>query len=61
MVAEVVVVRAGVEVVLVVEVVVVVVVVVVGSRMVQEIENSNKDNLIHNISKLMKELREAVN
>lgn len=35
--------------------------VVVGSRMVQEIENSNKDNLIHNISKLMKELREAVN
>ena len=35
--------------------------VVVGSRMVQEIENSNQDNLIHNISKLMKELREAVN
>ena len=35
--------------------------VVVGSRMVQEIENSNKDNLIQNISKLMKELREAVN
>jgi len=35
--------------------------VVVGSRIVQEIENSNKDNLIHNISKLMKELREAVN
>ncbi len=35
--------------------------VVVGSRMVQEIENSNKDNLIHNISKLLKELREAVN
>lgn len=35
--------------------------VVVGSRMIQEIENSNKDNLIQNISKLMKELREAVN
>lgn len=35
--------------------------VVVGSRMVQEIENSNQDNLIQNISKLMKELREAVN
>jgi len=33
----------------------------VGSRMIQEIENSNKDNLIQNISKLMKELREAVN
>jgi hypothetical protein len=29
--------------------------------MVQEIENSNKDNLISNISKLMQELREAVN
>ena len=29
--------------------------------MIQEIENSNKDNLIQNISKLMKELREAVN
>ena len=35
--------------------------VVVGSRMIQEIENSNKDNLIQNISKLMKKLREAVN
>ena len=35
--------------------------VVVGSRMVQEIESSNKENLIQNISKLMKELREAVN
>jgi len=35
--------------------------VVVGSRMIQEVENSNKDNLIQNISKLMKELREAVN
>ena len=35
--------------------------VVVGSRMIQEIENSKKDNLIQNISKLMKELREAVN
>ena len=35
--------------------------VVVGSRMVQEIENSNQDNLIQNISKLMEELREAVN
>ena len=35
--------------------------VVVGSRMVQEIENSNKDHLIENISKLMKELRLAVN
>ena len=35
--------------------------VVVGSRMVQEIENSKQDNLIHNVSKLMKELREAVN
>ena len=35
--------------------------VVVGSRMIQEIEKSNKDNLIQNISKLMKELREAVN
>jgi hypothetical protein len=29
--------------------------------MVQEIESSNKENLIQNISKLMKELREAVN
>jgi hypothetical protein len=29
--------------------------------MIQEIENSKKDNLIQNISKLMKELREAVN
>jgi len=35
--------------------------VVVGSRMVQEIENSNQENLIQNISKLMQELREAVN
>ncbi|MSQ80487.1 MAG: tryptophan synthase subunit alpha [Candidatus Methylopumilus sp.] len=35
--------------------------IVVGSRIVQEIENSNKDNLIINISKLMKELRQAVN
>ena len=35
--------------------------VVVGSRMVQEIESSNKENLIQNISKLMKELREVVN
>ena len=35
--------------------------VVVGSRMVQEIENSNKDNLIQNISRLMEELRVAVN
>jgi tryptophan synthase alpha chain len=35
--------------------------VVVGSRMVQEIENSNKDNLVSNISKLMQELKEAVN
>ena len=33
--------------------------VVVGSRMVQEIENSNKDKLISNISKLMKELKLA--
>jgi hypothetical protein len=29
--------------------------------MVQEIENSNKDNLVSNISKLMQELKEAVN
>jgi hypothetical protein len=29
--------------------------------MVQEIENSNQENLIQNISKLMQELREAVN
>ena len=35
--------------------------VVVGSRIVQEIENSNQENLIQNISKLMQELREAVN
>ena len=35
--------------------------VVVGSRMVQEIESSDKEHLIENISKLMKELRTAVN
>ena len=35
--------------------------VVVGSRMVQEIESSDKEHLIENISKLMKELRIAVN
>ena len=35
--------------------------VVVGSRIVQEIENSTEQNVIANVSKLIKELRQAVN
>jgi tryptophan synthase alpha chain len=34
--------------------------VVVGSRIVQEIENSTEQNVIANVSKLLKELRQAV-
>jgi len=35
--------------------------VVVGSRMVQEIEASNEDNLLANVARLMDELKTAVN
>lgn len=35
--------------------------VVVGSRIVQEIENSNEQDVIANVSKLVKELRMAIN
>jgi tryptophan synthase alpha chain len=35
--------------------------VVIGSRIVQEIENSNKDNLIHNIKNLMLEMKNFIN
>ncbi|MDD5179726.1 MAG: tryptophan synthase subunit alpha, partial [Gallionellaceae bacterium] len=34
--------------------------VVVGSRIVQEIENSNEQNVVSNVSKLVKELRLAI-
>jgi tryptophan synthase alpha chain len=34
--------------------------VVVGSRMVQEVENSNEQNVTANIAKLTQELRAAV-
>ncbi len=34
--------------------------VVVGSRIVQEIENSTEQNVVANVSKLVKELRQAV-
>jgi len=34
--------------------------VVVGSRIVQEIENSNEKNVVANVSKLVRELRQAV-
>jgi tryptophan synthase alpha chain len=34
--------------------------VVVGSRIVQEIENSTEQNVVANVSKLVKELRLAV-
>jgi tryptophan synthase alpha chain len=34
--------------------------VVVGSRMVQTIEASNDDNLLHNVAALMTELKTAV-
>jgi len=35
--------------------------VVVGSRIVQEIENSNEKNVVANVSNLVRELRQAVN
>ena len=34
--------------------------VVVGSRIVQEIENSTEQNVVAHVSKLVKELRQAV-
>ncbi len=34
--------------------------VVVGSRIVQEIENSNEQNVVNNVSQLVKQLRQAV-
>ncbi|MBU1776256.1 MAG: tryptophan synthase subunit alpha, partial [Gammaproteobacteria bacterium] len=34
--------------------------VVVGSRIVQEIENSNENNVVANVGKLVKELRQAI-
>jgi tryptophan synthase alpha chain len=34
--------------------------VVVGSRIVQEIESSNENNLLENVSRLVKELRQAI-
>ena len=35
--------------------------VVVGSRIVQEIESSAEQDVVANVSKLVKELRQAVN
>jgi tryptophan synthase alpha chain len=34
--------------------------VVVGSRIVQEVENSTEQNVVANVSKLVRELRQAI-